>query len=157
MGVYAQLKVTNRDSYIISNIVHTILSGKKYNKEKFIKPEDYHATLLYSRTGDSKDIQANTKDIITAKIKDVVCWDTHDKCVVLTLTSDKLKHRHLYLMRKYSLEWDYPDYKPHITILYDLIISDKNLSELKKRLIGRNITLTEESIEELDEEHSDVE
>lgn len=46
-------------------------------------------------------------------------FDIFDNGLVLTFDSDKLSKKHLMLRDKYNIEWDYDEYKPHITLDYE--------------------------------------
>lgn len=155
-GVYAQLDVLENNAKVLFNLIQYILEPDPSGSKKFLLSKDYHTTLLYSRVGDYSEIKAQPEQIYLAKIKDIQHWTTHDNCIVLLLSSNKLQHRHMELMRRYSLEWDYPDYQPHVTICYDTNITKEQLSRLKDKLVGKTIHLSNEKVEPLDEDHSDT-
>ena len=157
MGVYASLKVMDKDAQVLSNIIWVTIGAKFADShDKFVKPEDYHTTLLYSRTGNDKEILPKTRKQYVAKIKDIVNWNSHDLCTVILLDCPELKSRHKYLMTKHRLEYDYDDYVPHVTICYDIQVPNSVISKLKKILVDKELLLSGECIEDLDEDHTDV-
>jgi hypothetical protein len=156
MGVYAMVNVADRGASVISNITRTILDNfSATQSDKFVEPDKYHATVLYSRVGNPKDIVC-VKRQYDAKVLDVVLWDTHDVCIVALLDCPKLVSRHNGLMKEHGLQWDYPDYKPHITLAYDIKPDPGLLKRLKAALVGKHLVLQDETIESLDEDHSDT-
>jgi hypothetical protein len=54
-------------------------------------------------------------------------------------------------MDKHDLHWSYPEYKPHITLCYDLKFGPKLLANLKDKLVGRTLILGKEHVENLDD------
>jgi 2'-5' RNA ligase len=160
-GVYAQVEVIKKDALILSNLLWYsmggLLEGLKIKTSKFIKPSDYHSTLLYSRVGNSDEIKAQPEVVYKSTISDVQLWETNDKVLVCLLSCKQLKKRHLDLMRTYNLQWDYKNYIPHITLCYDLNFGPRILQRLKNILVGQTVTLINEKIESLDTEHKDTE
>jgi len=155
-GTYAQLDLGKKSAGVIANITAKILDKQYAAKpDKFLKPESYHVTLLYSRVpADGYTPKADTQ--YEATVKDVEFWDTHDECVVLTLNCPKLVNHHKSLMTKYGLTWDHPSYKPHITLVYDTKPEPSAMDALKQALVGKPVILTNETVESLDEDHSDI-
>jgi 2'-5' RNA ligase len=155
-GVYMQVSVMPKHANILSNIVWCMLDGKTVSTpDKFLKPEDYHATILYSKNrGEVEDIEPKPGKQYTAVIKDIEQWDENDVCLVCTLESRALQLRHKDLMAEHDLHWSYPEYKPHVTLCYDITLTPKLLERLKDKLVGRSIILGNETVEALDEEYS---
>jgi hypothetical protein len=157
-GVYAQVKVDKKDAEILSNLIWYAVNGLVVNPSKVVKPKDYHSTLLYSRKGSVELSKPKSDAIYSATIKNLELWTEHDIALVATLDCPKLVKRHEQLMSKNpDLEWDYPEYKPHITICYDLKFGPRILQRLKNILVGQTVTLVNEKIEPLDTEHKDTE
>ena len=155
-GIYAQLDVAKKTAGVLANITAKVLD-KQYaaQPDKFLKPDAYHVTLLYSRVPaegyvPKSDVQYE------ATVKDIEFWDTHDKCVVITLNCPKLVNHHKSLMTKYGLTWDHPSYKPHITLVYDVQPDQATMDALKQALVGKPVVLFNETTEPLDEDHSDI-
>jgi 2'-5' RNA ligase len=156
-GVYAQVDVAKRDAQIISNIVQTTIEGLySAQSSKFLDPKDYHSTVLYSRVGNIDDIVEKSNVTYLAKIKDIELWTEHDVVLVCALECPALSNRHSELMEKHNLEYDHPTYKPHITLCYEIKLSDKSIARLKHSLVGRTILLNNESIEPLDTSNDDL-
>lgn len=42
-------------------------------------------------------------------------------CLVMVLSCPELERRHLELRNRYGIQWDFPDYHPHITLSYDFV------------------------------------
>jgi 2'-5' RNA ligase len=157
MGVYASLDVANKTAQVIANIVVATLRDEYAEQpNKFLTPDKYHTTLLYSREGNHEAITVSSNQH-TAKIASLEQWDTHDVCLVAKLECDSLQKRHKYLMTKHNLQWDYPDYQPHITLLYDIKLDGATYEKLSKSLVGKTVQLMNEKIESLNEDHSDTE
>jgi hypothetical protein len=120
---------------------------KTFPDIEIIKPELMHCTLLYS-----KKFLPNYKPDPTieheAKIKGLEVWDTFDKkrALVVTLDCPSLVQRHKDLMKDHEAIYDYPEYKPHFTLSYD--IGDLPQPEMNvNRMLG--LVLTAEYDEEL--------
>lgn len=106
---------------------------KKYNIPSTLKPEDFHTTLIYSRKYaeiDGLDDDLGDKEIV-AYPENLEVFETFDKkrALVIKLDCPYLEDRHKYLMSKYELTYDYPEYIPHITLSYDIgeMILPKNV------------------------------
>jgi 2'-5' RNA ligase len=156
-GVYAQLGVDPKDSKILSNLIWYSIKDLDLDPKKFVKPKDYHTTLLYSRDGNAEDLKPLPKLSYTAEIKNLELWTEHEVALVATLSCPALVKRHEYLMgANPKLKWDYPEYKPHITICYDLKLDAKSMKNLKDVLIGQTLILSGEKMEPLDTEHKDA-
>jgi hypothetical protein len=54
-------------------------------------------------------------------------------------------------MDDHDLNWDYPEYKPHVTLCNDITLPAKLLERLKDKLIGKTIVLGNEHVETLDD------
>lgn len=106
---------------------------KKYNIPSVLKPEDFHTTLIYSRKyAEINELDDNLGDNeIVAYPKGLEVFETFDKkrALVIKLDCNYLEDRHKYLMGKYELTYDYPEYIPHITLSYDIgeMILPKNV------------------------------
>jgi len=84
--------------------------------------------------------------------------------LVLVVRSNELLRKHKYYMKEYNLKFDYPEYKSHITIAYDLnrLLPGINLNNPKAKTnlenlfnllipdLPKQIKLQYESVEELD-------
>jgi 2'-5' RNA ligase len=157
-GVYAQVKVRAKDARTLHNLVALNLRREyALHNDKFVRPEKYHVTLLYSRVGDVAQIEADPQFRAWAYIKDVVMWTHDDVVLVCTLSCPKLESRHAELMSTYGLQWDHEEYQPHITLAYGRPnIKPDTLKQMRGKLVGRRILLYGESFEALDTDHDDL-
>jgi 2'-5' RNA ligase len=95
---------------------------------------DYHITLMYSKTTSvSTDrilsgLSSNFPTPFRVKFAAAECFDSTPKegerdedksCVVLKINSTALEKAHDYL-KSFNLVHSYPEFKPHITILYNI-------------------------------------
>src|ERR1035437_8997181 len=126
-GVYCSVSVSTEQGNI--NKVITELKNV-FGHSQLVDPEDYHSTLLYSRVGNAQDIEC-VPYLCIAHILDIELWDTHDTCIVAKLDCPALQIRHKHLMEKHDLQWDYEEYKPHITLAYDLTPTPPELEILR--------------------------
>ena len=97
---------------------------KEYKIPSSLKAEDFHTTLIYSKKWDDiTDLNDDMEDSeIVAYPKELHVFETFDKkrALVILLDCPYLEERHKYLMKKYDLTYDYPEYLPHITVSYDI-------------------------------------
>lgn len=149
MSVYMQVSVLPRSSNTLGNIVFSLIP-KGIDLSKFIKPNEYHTTVLYSRVGDLEQIIPRDSSYI-ARIIGVEYWTEHDNVLVCTLESPRLVKRHENLMKKYNLQYDFDEYKPHVTIANNIELSPSVLSILRHHLIGQRIILGNEHLEPLED------
>lgn len=104
-----------------------------------------HATICYSRVPVPFKPMQNIDNII-AYAKDFEVFETQSgaRALVLLLDSPYLQSRFEYAMAL-GATYDFPDYRPHITLAYDIGAMAKPELELK---IG--IGATHEYVEDLD-------
>lgn len=97
---------------------------KKYDIPSTMKAEDFHTTIIYSKKyADIQDLDDDMGDSeIVAKPNELHVFETFDKkrALVIKLDCSYLLERHEYLMRKYNLTYEYPEYIPHITLSNDI-------------------------------------
>lgn len=110
-----------------------------------------HSTLLYSR----KHLPNYSPDKALkheAYTKNLEVWPTKSgkRCLVLKLDSNSLHKRHIHLMDKHKAEYDYPEFKPHISLSYDL--GDFDEKKLDHTKLPKKLSLTHEYHEVLDTE-----
>lgn len=134
----------------------------KYMKENDIPnplaAEKMHTTVLYSRKHCPDYEPAGKIDppwIGTPTHFDV--WESRGKdesdkpkrCLVLEYDCPQLDARHEELMEEHGATYDFPDYKTHITLSYDIGDMDiKDLPDIKKML--PEIKIVSEYGEDLD-------
>lgn len=97
---------------------------KKYQIPSELTADDFHTTLIYSKKwADIKELDDNMEDSeIVAKPTELHVFETFDKkrALVIKLDCSYLDERHKYLMQKYNLTYEYPEYIAHITLSYDI-------------------------------------
>lgn len=126
-GIYVAVKYNQSANDDLMDFI------KKYNIPSVLKPEDFHTTLIYSRKyAEINELDDNLGDNeIVAYPKGLEVFETFDKkrALVIKLDCNYLEDRHKYLMGKYELTYDYPEYIPHITLSYDIgeMILPKNV------------------------------
>ena len=94
-----------------------------------VKPDEIHATLLYSKKHlpDYK-ARGNIDPPIQIKSKGFHTFPQQEKrsngdtihCLVLLLNSPELEKRHKFLMNKHNASYDFDEYIPHLTLSYDM-------------------------------------
>lgn len=141
-GTYAAVRPLHPDAQHLKNVM------KDYGVPNPEKADKLHCTLLYSR----KHLPNYVPD---TSMTHVVCvsslemWLTRSgkNCLVMKLDAPSLIDRHKDLMTMHDAEYDYPEYKPHVSLSYD--IGDYDITELKKNL-PKTFILSHEYQEQLD-------
>lgn len=139
LGTYAAVRPQEADALTL-----IMKEAKVPNPE-----ENLHATLLYSR----KNLPNYTPDPsleFVAMPNKFEIWPTQSgmNCLVLTLKSPQLQDRHKLLMKEHGATFDYPEYKVHISLSYDVGVFD--ISVLNIHDLPSVMMLTDEYTEELD-------
>jgi 2'-5' RNA ligase len=85
-----------------------------------LHPDDFHCTLMYS----SKPVihptpEPKVRYLSAAKGLTVFPTRSGKNALVIELDSAALQARHKQLMALTDGSYDYPDYKPHVTLSYD--------------------------------------
>jgi 2'-5' RNA ligase len=117
VGTYAGYHFNKAD-------IESIRSWAKNNGIPNLVPsEKMHTTLLYSRKPcpDYKPLGKLDKEI-PARIGDMENWPTKDgkNALIVRLKCDTMVKRHNHLMKELDATYDYDEYKPHITLSYDV-------------------------------------
>lgn len=110
----------------------TINAIKQYIKDNNIpnglRSDKMHTTVIYSRKYDP-DFKALGKidPPWTGTPTELDVWKTRPKdgsegsnCLVLQFKCEKLNERHEELMKQYNFTYDFPEYKTHISLSYDI-------------------------------------
>lgn len=125
---------------------------KKYIEENNIPNavpvNKLHTTLLYSRKF-LPDYVAAGKVHLVGQPTNFENWPTQDKqsnCLVLKYDCPDLVKRHKFLMKEHGATFDYDEFKPHVTLSYD--IGDMDIKDLPK--FEDDIVIVEEYSEDLD-------
>lgn len=119
-GTYAGIRFTAETIEQIKNL------QKELEVPEPLGSSDFHSTLLYSRKH-LPDYKAAGKlsplpvaDTTEYKLE---IWPSHSdnkKVLVLKYACEWLESRHKFLMDEHGATWDHPNYKPHITLSYDV-------------------------------------
>lgn len=152
-GTYADVIFSIASNKILDKII------KEFGLEKDFK-DAYHCTLTYSKKkvpylktskGTSQDRTGNAKDKITkiVKIKSFGHFDTDEgKNLHVVLDSDWCKAQFTRAI-KAGATTDYPEYTPHITLMYNCGTEFKLDDKLVKKFIGTSLEMVEERISPL--------
>lgn len=117
-GSYIGVKYTKESKQAIAEFT------KKNKIPDAISPNKLHSTVVYSR----KHVKNIDKDVkkdcnFEATVKGFEVWETQggNHALVMKLTSPELTKRHSFYYDKYDeATYDYDEYKPHITLSYDV-------------------------------------
>lgn len=94
---------------------------KANNIQNPIAPNDLHCTLAFSKVP-APTLKDHIFDLpITAKITKISLFGDNHNCLVLELDSPALHAQHELIHDQYNLHYDWPDYKPHISVTYDFV------------------------------------
>lgn len=111
-----------------------------------VKREDLHSTICFSRV--YVPFIASNENEFVSKTGHLEIFETNDgPALVLCLDSDYLKHRH-ELSNILGATYDYPDYKPHITLSYNL--GSQYIDLERNNPIEIEIISSKEVVEDLD-------
>jgi len=142
-GTYAAVRPDVKHSTILSDFME---------KHKIPNPEStdkLHATLLYSRK--FLPTYKPNKDLNHEAILDKFeIWPTKSgkNCLVLKFTSPTLVARHNDLMSKHNATYDYPLFKTHMSLSYD--IGEFDISKITIEELPKTMIFTNEYHEDLD-------
>jgi len=92
----------------------------------------FHVTILYSRKFlPNFRPEGYYKNPYSAQVESLEIWPSQGgkNCLVLKLDCDGLIKRHKYLMKEHGATFDYPEYKPHVTLSYD--IGDMSIEDIE--------------------------
>lgn len=124
-GVYVALRVLGAanaclDTFMAENNIPIVGTEKEPRR---------HVTVIYSRTYAAVE-PVRTK-LYQAYGAGFELFHTQDgkNCLVLLLDAPAVAKRHEELMQQHSLTYDFPEYRPHITLSYDA--GDLDVASLK--------------------------
>ena len=120
-----------------------------------VMPNDkMHSTLLFSRKHcPNYEALGQLEAPIDAEVDGKEIWPTKDgkHALVIRLNAPDMLNRHEALMQEHGATYDYDEYKPHITVSYD--VGDEfplgDMSDIGDYLPDRMIHAVEEYQEEL--------
>jgi len=84
--------------------------------------DDLHTTVIYSRKQlPNFKSGGMLKESVTAKPTKFTLFSARDgnNALVMELDSEFLTSRHKNIMKEHEAEYDWPSYKPHLTLSYD--------------------------------------
>lgn len=116
-GTYAGVHFSKKTR---DNIIDYV---EKHNIPNLTDVDDLHTTLLYSRKHLPNYVAAGRYETpLIGKPLSWKTWKTQEgkTCLVLPFECKELYQRHKDLMKEHKATWDYDDYKPHITLSYDI-------------------------------------
>lgn len=139
----------NKGTYVAAKFTEQTLDSIQELQTKLrllnpVKREDLHTTICYSRTVVPFVPHEQIQHIGTASKLEI--WDT-DKgpALIMLLDSDYLHSRHTY-SKALGATYDFPDYKPHVTLSYNLGVQKVDLLDA----LNIDIEMSREYVEELD-------
>ena len=116
---------------------------KKYLKQHKIN-EELHCTLIYSQKPHVDEIESNSYQA-TATFNQFELFGPKSNILVIELISKELEARNNKLVQEHGFISDYNEYKPHITLAYD--VEGLDLNSLPP--IEFSMTLQDEYVEPL--------
>lgn len=139
IGTYVGVRFTDETIEKLADYQH------RHKIPNPLDQEEFHTTVVYSRKPINWRPETGLLD--SATVKKIEAWNTRDglRCVVLLLDCDYLKERFDLAMDR-GATYDFPDYKPHITLSYD-VGDDFNPDDLP--VPDFEIELDHEYVEEL--------
>ena len=142
-GTYAAVRPSKDHSDKLSTMMlkHDVPNAEAHDK--------LHCTLLYSRKH-LPDYKPEPDIEHHADVKGLEIWPTKSgkNCLVMKLHSPSLEKRHKDLMDKHEATYDYPEYKPHLSLSYD--VGDNFDHKKLEKDLPKSIKLKHEYQEELD-------
>lgn len=115
-GTYAAMKFDEESQHRIAAYI------TEHGIPNPVPTDKLHVTLLYSR---KECVGYQGKGILDEPMVVRVCgfdmWPNQDgeMALVAELDSPDLYERHKYLMMAYGATYDFPEYKPHVTLSYN--------------------------------------
>lgn len=117
-GTYAGVRFSKPTVKMLKNLI------EKYNIPNPIPSNKLHTTLLYSRKYLPKYTPKGKIDPpMLGKFTGFDIWESdkdNTRCLVMEYSCPNLKSRHKELMKEHDATYDFPVYKPHVTLSYDI-------------------------------------
>lgn len=116
-GIYVAVKYTERSLKEMFDKLSKIMVIP--NQIPFDK---IHSTIIYSKKYDKLETAEYKVMKPVALAKSFEVWKTQNgkSALVVLLDAPDLSIRHKWLMKNHDLTYDYDEYKPHITLSYDV-------------------------------------
>jgi len=139
-GVYMSLKLVNGSEATFKKYI-------KDNVPELTPTPDPHLTLIYSKKKFDDEVIL-TKTEYSGVVKGfAVFGQGDDRALVAEIESSEIVERNNILVTEYGFISDFEEYKPHITLAYD-IPEDFDINSLPE--FTHPLTFGEESISELE-------
>lgn len=141
-GTYAALSLSKESHDTVMEYIKENEIPHKTNPNE----ERKHVTLIYSRNY-CPEMVAQPDVIHCANVCGMDVFDTQDgkRALVLLLDAPTIVARHEQLMAEHPATYDHPEYKPHVTLSYDIgDFDEKQLIPFKSAL-----ELSDEYVEDL--------
>jgi 2'-5' RNA ligase len=94
------------------------------NLPSIVPRDKFHITVIYSKKPVPQSFKAkgDFRKPLLVEFKKLTVFATREGngALVMELYAPELAQRHNYLMKKYSLKYDFPEYKAHVTLCYDV-------------------------------------
>lgn len=121
IGLYVGLRVL--DPTNVALYAHCQAHGIPVKKSEFERR--LHTTLIYSRVAAKiKPDPEITKHHASFVAYDIFTGRNNENVLVLRLNAPSVVARHLALMSKHKLTYDFPEFLPHITLSYNYPSTD---------------------------------
>lgn len=119
-----------------------------------LRRDKMHATLIYSRKY-LPEFKAKGKfdEPLTAtpdKLEIFPSQDGNSNVLVVRLDAPDLVKRHKEIMKEHGATYDFDEYKPHITLSYNVGDFDPDAHDIKEHMDDPTIEIVDEYQEDLD-------
>ena len=113
-GTYVGIRYSKESLELIASLLDSVPNP--------IDLSDVHTTLIYSRKYFDFKPKGKLEEPIKIKFKkySIFTAKTGEACLVVELDSPELVARHNEIMKKYEATYDFDEYKPHITLSYNV-------------------------------------
>ena len=139
-GTYVAVKFSEKTLDMIQDLQKELRLLDPVPRDKL------HSTICYSRKFVNYKPETNRKLIGYTKALDVF-EHNGKRALVLLLDSDYLHSRHEYA-NALGATYDFPDYKPHVTLSYDL--GAQSIDYTNFDVGGNQLEMAHEYVEDLD-------
>lgn len=142
-GTYVGLRVLTPSNLLLRDLC--LQNGIPHKASMF--DNRLHTTVIYSRKH-CPDIVAIPQKLYVCEFGgyDIFSGQRGENVLVLKLVSQELQDRHNFLMQTHGATYDFPEYKPHVTLSYNY--SDKTAAGITP--FTDKILLGLEYVEDLD-------
>jgi hypothetical protein len=143
-GTYVGVKLSKESKKKLAEL------QKSLNVPNPLNSDDMHVTVIYSRKylPEFKS-KGKLEKPIKAKLEKLEIFPARNEknCLVVKLKSPELTKRHKEIMKEHGATYDWDEYKPHVTLSYDVGDFDPKKHDLKDHL--NEIEIVEEYDQDL--------